>query len=316
MNHITILTYEHCWAMNVMIVNDFFSIVQRLQSYHHQAQSYVCQIVSFDGNTITSASDNVLNVDTSMSEIKTTDLIVIPPIVGDRLGSKINGKEEIIQWLKEHNSKSTPIVSVSTGAFLLGDAGLLNNKLIATHWAFIKYFQTTYPLTHFMSNKSYTLSENIYSTGTFDGCMDVLLQFITQTQGDSFAQQCAAHSLLTSPESITPVLLGKRNHSDQDISKVQDWIEDNYNKTFSILALAKKFSFSERNLKRRFKIATEISPIQYLQQVRLEKAKKLLIATERTVSEIAYAVGYENKSFFIRLFKRHLGVTPKQWRSK
>lgn len=316
MNHITILTYEHCWAMNVMIVNDFFSIVQRLQNHHNQAQSYVCQIVSYDGRTIKSASDNVLNVDASMSEIETTDLIVIPPIVGNKLGGEMNGKADIIEWLKVHNSQNTPIVSVSTGAFLLGDAGLLNNKLVATHWAFIKYFQTTYPQTHFISNKTFTLSDNIYSTGTFDGCLDVLLQYITQTQGDSFAQQCAAHSLLTSPDSVTPVLLGKRNHSDQNIGKVQDWIEENYNQTFTILALASQFRFSERNLKRRFKLATEISPNQYLQQVRLEKAKKLLIATERSVSEIAYAVGYENKSFFIRLFKRHLGVTPKQWRSK
>ena len=300
--------------MNVMIVKDFFSIVGRLQSHHNQTLSFSCQIVSHDGNTVTSASGNVINVDAAVDDIETVDLIIIPPIEGKQLGGKVNGQCEIVKWLQQKNNSNIPIVSVSTGVFLLADAELLTNKLVATHWAFIKYFRKKYPATNFISNKSYTFSDNIYSTGTFTGCMDVLLYYIATTKGEYFAQQCAAHALLTSPELLTPVLLGKRNHSDEAIIKVQDWIEENYNKHFSILDLATKFAYSERNLKRRFKLSTGLSPIQYLQNVRIEKAKRLLIASDRSVLDISYTIGYENCSFFIRLFKRTLGVTPKQWR--
>jgi transcriptional regulator GlxA family with amidase domain len=298
----------------VMIVNDFFTIVNRLQSHHNQTLSFSCQIVSVDGNAVNSASGNLIQVDAALAEVETTDLVIIPPIEGQKLGHDVNGKDELILWLQRIDERNIPIVSISTGAFLLAEAGLLENKLVATHWAFLKYFRKTYPNTHFTTNKSYTLAKNIYSTGSFNGCMDVLLHYVSLTKGEHFAQQCAAHSLLTSPELLPPVLLGKRNHLDEAIIDVQDWIEENYNKGFLILELANKFAFSERNLKRRFTLATGISPIKYLQEVRLEKAKRLLISTDQSVSCIAYSIGYENCSFFIRLFKRNLGVTPKQWR--
>jgi transcriptional regulator GlxA family with amidase domain len=98
------------------------------------------------------------------------------------------------------------------------------------------------------------------------------------------------------------------------IIKVQDSMEQNHSKALLIADLSKQFGFSERNLKRRFKLATGLSPTLYLQKVRLEKAKKLLLVGKPNVNDIAYAVGYHNVSFFIRLFKKHLGVTPNQWR--
>jgi AraC-like DNA-binding protein len=80
-----------------------------------------------------------------------------------------------------------------------------------------------------------------------------------------------------------------------------------------IADLAQQFSFSERNLKRRFQLATQISPNQYLQQVRVDKAKKLLLTTDMKIQQIAYEVGYENVSFFIRIFKKVTACTPTQW---
>ncbi|BFM09220.1 hypothetical protein GCM10025791_39740 [Halioxenophilus aromaticivorans] len=83
----------------------------------------------------------------------------------------------------------------------------------------------------------------------------------------------------------------------------------------TIQALAQSFNFSDRNLKRRFQAATGISINQYIQKARVDKAKKLLISREMDVKAIAYEVGYENVSFFIRLFKRSTGVTPTKWRN-
>jgi len=78
--------------------------------------------------------------------------------------------------------------------------------------------------------------------------------------------------------------------------------------------LARKFGFSERNLKRRFVLATKLPPNRYLQKVRVDKAKKLLISTTLNIKEIAYQVGYENDSFFNRIFKGSTGMTLGQWR--
>jgi AraC-like DNA-binding protein len=80
-----------------------------------------------------------------------------------------------------------------------------------------------------------------------------------------------------------------------------------------IADLAQQFNFSERNLKRCFQLATQISLNQYLQQVRVDKAKKLLLTTDMKIQQIAYEVGYENVSFFIRIFKKVTACTPTQW---
>ena len=314
MKHITILAFDGCWAMSVMTVKDFFTITKLLQNHLGQSNSFDSKIFSHDGNPVNSASDTLIHVEGAITEIENTDLIIIPPIEGNKLKQETRGQQALIEWIKIQECKKIPIVALTTGAFLLAEAGLLINKLAATHWAFLKHFRKKYPDTRFITHRSYTRADNLYSTGSLTGCLDVLLHHIALEKGEHFAQLCAAHNLLTSPEQLNPVLRDKRNHEDTAIASVQDWIEENYNKTFSISELAKQFGYSERNLKRRFKLATEITPIQYLQLARLEKAKKLLIATNRSVNEISYAVGYENCSFFIRLFKKHLGVTPKQWR--
>lgn len=316
MINIYVLAFEHCWSMNVAMVSDFFTIIERLQKHHKQPLGFRCQIISYDGNSVCSASGKSVEVDAALTSTTQPDLIIIPPIDGDKLNDEISGSVEILEWISKQNTEKTPIASITTGAALLAKAQLLKGKVVATHWAFLKQLRNAHPETNFVSNKSFCYVDNIYSTGTFNGCMDVLLHFISQAKGEHFAQQCAAHSLLSSPELLPPTLLNKRNHQDARILRVQDWIEENFNKNITVLSMANIFAFSERNLKRRFKLATGVSPIKYLQQSRLEKAKGLLLASELSISEIAYAVGYENCSFFIRLFKRNLGVTPNQWRQQ
>jgi transcriptional regulator GlxA family with amidase domain len=119
---------------------------------------------------------------------------------------------------------------------------------------------------------------------------------------------------VSAPGRLQPLLPGHRNPEDEAVLRVQEWIEAHHAEPLPIGDLARRFGFSERNLKRRFQAATQLSPNQYQQRVRIDKAKKLLIATRLSVKQIAYEVGYENASFFVRLFRRELGRTPAQWR--
>lgn len=116
------------------------------------------------------------------------------------------------------------------------------------------------------------------------------------------------------PERLSPILPGHRNHRDPVVLKVQDWIENHHRQAISIASLAREAGLSERTLKRRFQLATHLPPNLYVQKVRVDKAKKLLLSSGLPVKAIAYEVGYENVSFFIRLFKTQVGQTPAQWR--
>ena len=146
------------------------------------------------------------------------------------------------------------------------------------------------------------------------GGFDALLEILAQDLGDPFAQLFATHLLVSAPETINPILPGHRNHCDDAILKVQEWIEANYALDLTIESMGREVGMTERTLKRRFRLATRLSPNVYLQKVRIDKAKKLLLATDLSIKAIAYEVGYENVSFFVKIFKTHVGQTPALWR--
>ncbi|MPM72092.1 HTH-type transcriptional regulator YesS [bioreactor metagenome] len=102
--------------------------------------------------------------------------------------------------------------------------------------------------------------------------------------------------------------------ADAVILKVQEWMEANCARPITIAQMGQEIGMAERPLKRRFTLATGLSPIAYLQKLRVDKAKKLLLATDKSTKVIAYEVGYENVSFIVRVFKTHIGQTPHLWR--
>lgn len=313
--HITIVVYRRCWAMNVITIKDLVHIASLLERRIYQQDSIACSIVSMRGAAVESASGTFITPDCSFDEIRNTDLIVIPAIEGGGLDEIIEHEAEIIQWLTDQRSKSVPILALSTGVTLLGKGGLLDQQIISTHWAFLSRYKKRYPNCRFTSHSSFIESDGIFSTDNLLGGLDAIFYHLAVYRGDTFSKLCAAHGLLASPEHVTPVLPGRRNHLDMDIAKVQDWIEENHYENLSISRASELFCFSDTGLKRRLKKATGLSFTQYLQTVRIEKSKRLLLSTAMNVKEISYAVGYENQSFFIRLFKKLAGTTPRQYRS-
>ncbi|USA45214.1 helix-turn-helix domain-containing protein [Acinetobacter sp. C26M] len=313
MKKIAIIVYDGCWAMSVMMLKDFFHVVNLLSIRQGQAESYQVDIFSLDGLAKLSASGPSIEVDDKVRRETTYDLVILPSFEGNLLIQIQEENDDLIDWLKSQIQQQTPILALTTAAYFLAATQQLQHVLLATHWAFLRELKRLFPLSSFTANRNYLQNEQIYTTGTLLGTFDALLGIVAQQKGDYFAQLCASHLLMHAPQELNPVLPDSRNHRDEAVLQVQDWLDINFPQENRIADLAKQFNFSERNLKRRFQLATQISPNQYLQQVRVDKAKKLLLTTEMNVQQIAYAVGYENVSFFIRVFKKITGCTPSQW---
>jgi transcriptional regulator GlxA family with amidase domain len=94
------------------------------------------------------------------------------------------------------------------------------------------------------------------------------------------------------------------------ILQCQDWLADNYALPDVLAALVERSGLKEKSFTRRFKAATGHAPLDYVQRLRIEEAKELLETTTMAVEAIGRAVGYEDTSFFRRLFKRQAGTTP------
>jgi transcriptional regulator GlxA family with amidase domain len=105
-------------------------------------------------------------------------------------------------------------------------------------------------------------------------------------------------------------------HSDETVKTVQEWIDEHYAEDFSLAWLAEQYAMSPRTLIRRFKSATGESPLAYLQTVRIEVAKKYLEISAQTIAEITQKVGYEDVSSFSKMFKRKVGLSPREYRGR
>ncbi|MCH7330269.1 GlxA family transcriptional regulator [Acinetobacter modestus] len=299
--------------MSLMMIKDFFHVVVLLEARQGQVATYQVEILSIDGLAKQSASGTQIDVDGHIMLDRIYDLVIIPSFEGNQLATLTLQSHDLVLWVRSLIQQQIAILAVTTGVYFIAATKLADHILLATHWAFIRELNCLFPSSSFTKNRNYLHAGSIYSTGTLLGTFDALLGIVAQHKGDYFAQLCASHLLMASPQSLNPVLPMYRNHCDEAVLQVQDWLDEHCAAENKIADLAQQFNFSERNLKRRFQLATQISPNQYLQQVRVDKAKKLLLTTDMNIQQIAYEVGYENVSFFIRIFKKVTACTPTQW---
>ena len=295
-------------------MTDFFRVVALLEQHLGLAQSYAVEVLSTDGSEVRAASGHVIQPDGAITDAGDYDLVVIAAIEGVRFAAGFSPDTDLLAWLAARRQETTRLLALTTGVCFVAAAGLAEHVLMATHWAYVRQLKKRYPGCQFVAHQSFLQAANIWSTGSLNGGFDALLEMLAQDRGDQFSQLCATHLLVSAPERLNPILPGHRNHCDESILKVQDWIESHYAEVITINRMSHEAGLAERTLKRRFLQATRIPPNLYVQKVRIDKAKKLLLATSLSVKAIAYEVGYENVSFFVRLFREQVGQTPAQWR--
>lgn len=311
MMRVAILAYEGCWGLSVFTAADVFRVAVLLERHLGREPSFTVSVLSPDGADVMCASGQVIRSEGALDETA-YDLVVVPAVEGTRLSQPPDAR--LVSWLADHIRAESRVLALTTAAGLVAATGLADGRLLATHWAFARGLGKRYPQCCFTAHPSFLYSKNLYTTGSLNGGFDALLDILARVRGDVFAQLCATHLLAADPQRLPPILPGRRNHADTAVLAVQDHIEARYAEALTIADLARHAGLTERTLKRRFMQATGLAPNQYLQQVRIDKAKKLLIATDMAVKEAAYAVGYDNVSFFVRLFKTSVGVTPGVWR--
>lgn len=315
MKKVAILAYEGCWGMSLFSAADFFRIVSLLEKHVGLAPSFDVQILSPDGSTVTAAGGHRIQPDGRLADYTDLDLIILPALEGPRLLQGIAPESPVLNWLRQRIHAGSSVLALTTAAAWLAASDLFSGILMATHWAYVPVLAKHYPQCRFMAHPSFLHSNRIYTTGSLNGSFDALLEIVAQEHGNRFAQLCATHLLLAQPARLSPILPGHRNHGDEAILKLQDWIESNFYDPLTLQQMARQIHLSERTLKRRFAKATTLAPNRYLQLVRVDKAKKLLISTSLSIQQVAAEVGYENVSFFVRVFKNVVGQTPGRWKS-
>ncbi len=225
-------------------------------------------------------------------------------------------------WLRRMHARGALVASVCTGAILLAEAGLLDGRSCASHWAYRDLFASKYPLVKLLPNAILDLShesEGLITAGGVTAWQDLALHLIRRLCGPEHAIRTAKVYLLSGHEDgqlpfaapTQPEIVG-----DAVIRDSLAWIDANYAGANPVSAMTEQSGLTPRTFARRFVAATGRRPIEHVHRIRIEKARDLIERGEDAIDDIGYQVGYEDPAFFRRLFRRTTGLTPAVYRRK
>lgn len=255
----------------------------------------------------------------SIEEVKKTDVVIITSITGN-LEQALKKNAPIIDWIKSRRIESdAEIISLCRSAFILAETGLLNGKSCATHWAVHQQFEKKYSKISLLPEKIISEDKGIYSSGGAYSFLNMIIYLIEKYYGREVAIWCSKMAEIDFDrinQNQFVIFTGQKEHKDETIKKVQAYIEENYEEKISVEELAKQFAISSRNFIRRFKKATQNTPFEYIQRVKVEVAKKSFESSTLNINQVMYNVGYNDEKAFRKTFKKYTGLSPIEYRRK
>lgn len=259
-----------------------------------------------------------VHTDALLQEVKKTDLIIIPAIGGD-LPTAIEKNKEFIPWIIKQHTKGAEVASLCIGAFLLAATGLLNGKECSSHWLTAPLFREMYPEVNLVDGRIVTEQQGLYSSGGATSYWSLLLHLVEKYAGREMAIMASKiYALEIDRKSQSPFAMfsGQKKHEDEPIKQAQEFIESNVAEKISVEDLAVKYAIGRRHFERRFKKATHNTPLEYMQRVKIEAAKKQLETSPKNINEVMYEVGYADGKAFRTVFKKITGLSPIDYRNK
>jgi transcriptional regulator GlxA family with amidase domain len=227
-----------------------------------------------------------------------------------------------IDWLRRMHRRGALIASVCSGSLLLAESGLLDGRSCTSHWAYGDLFRSTYPRIAFDSDPILDLAsetDRLITAGGVTAWQDLALHLIARLCGPEHASRTAKIHLLAGHEDGQRpfAAMSRRRHSgDAVIVRCLAWIREHYASPNPVTAMAERSGLTRRTFARRFDAATGQRPIEYVHALRIEAARERLETGSDAIDDVGFQVGYEDPTFFRRLFKRTTGLTPAAYRRK
>ncbi|AEW02201.1 hypothetical protein A4D02_34550 [Niastella koreensis] len=245
--------------------------------------------------------------------------IIILPSFTEQDDYAIGKNRAALDWVISQFNGGAEVASLCTGTFLLAATGLLNGKPCATHWKAAAYFQRLFPELELHTNKILTDQQGVYTAGGALSSVNLALYIVEKYCGREAALYCARMLQIDiDRNSQSPFIMfeGLKDHKDNVIRNIQEFIEQHIGDRITVDQLAVHCSMDRINFTRRFKKATQLSPADYIQRVKVEGAKRLFESTGQQINEVMYKVGYIDIKAFRQLFKKIVGMTPGDYRNK
>lgn len=320
--HVSLAIYQHVLATSLTLPVEMLLAGEAFaKRYDQSANTLLTQFVSDGDAMIRSRAGMSLVADEVLADSglnRTTPDFIIVPSLWRNPRPVIRKQGRLIQWLNHCWQRGSTLIGVGTGVCFLAESGLLDNHPATTHWHYGEQFKRDYPRVELKPDFFITQSERIYCAASLNALADIIVHIIEQTYGRAAAQNVErnfSHEIRKPYEEQRYLEGAVDRHADELVAQIQFWLRTNLHSELSLAEVAEQFGLSQRSFTRRFKAAVGVRATQYWQQLRIEAAKDLLASSNLTIQEVAIHVGYQDQGHLTKLFKTHLGLTPKDYRT-
>lgn len=320
--HVSIVAIPEAVASTLFGIFDVMSALVLMGLSKPEAAPFQVEIVGKSAGPVDLASGVPITVQRAIDTITTSDIVIVPSVLIGRDGWRPGRYPELVEWLQRMHEGGAVLCSACSGLFLLAETGLFDGRDSTIHFNFARTFSNTYPAVPIHPERVLLISgvrEELVSSGASSTWHDMVLHLIARFAGSTTAQEVARlFALQWHHGGLTPYMVfeGRTDHGDADIQQAQAWLGEHFSVASPVDEMIRRSELAERTFKRRFTAATGLAPINYVQRLRIEDAKKRLERTDASVDEISWQVGYEDPAFFRRLFKRTTGLAPGAYRKR
>jgi transcriptional regulator GlxA family with amidase domain len=314
-----VLAYEDCFGSEIFGFVDLLTVANQVSSVGGApSPPFEVSVVSPRRRVVASGG-----VTLGLRPLAPVDLLVVPGfelVPSQDLDARFARLGREIDAIRAAADRKARVASICVGAFLLGEAGLLDDRRATTAWLFAGALATRYPAARVQERALILHDRGITTTAAFSSTSDLAMDLIREHCGDEVARIVArvtlANDARTSQapyidDTIDAIVMAPAERFSDGVKR---WLDDRADDTYRLAELAAAFHVSTRTMLRRFQAETGESPLSYLQRSRVHRAKALLEATDLRLSEVMSAVGYLDPGTFRRLFTEHTGVSPADYR--
>jgi len=242
------------------------------------------------------------------------DAVILPPSAGQ---VRSEDAPELAEFLREQHRHGAVICSACTGVIFVAEAGLAGTRKVTTHWGLAQRLRAAFPDLRLDTDQLLIEYTDLVTAGGLMAWVDLALALIERFQGYGAAVETARHFIVDfrrRDQRRFRRFLPELRHGDRAVLAAQHFLEARFAGPVAMKDVSGASGLPARSLQRRFKAATGLAPKAYLQELRIERARDLLIDTAGSVSEVCFAVGYNDPPSFVRLFTRLSGLTPGAFR--
>ena len=244
------------------------------------------------------------------------DVVILPPCSA---GQTPHCPDWLAAWLLQQHQHGAVLASACVGACVLAQSGLLDGRIITTHWLLEETFHQQFPNVRLNLDAVVIEEADLITAGGIMAWLDLAMRIVRRYYGAALVAQLSKYLLWDSGEREQRYyrrFQPPKQHGDGAILKLQQWLEAHFHELCPLSLLAEQAAMSTRTLQRRFLTATQLTISSYVQHLRLEKARELLETTALPVEQIIWQIGYDDRASFNKLFKTQIGLSPKGYRQR